>query len=208
MRFKTDLKSFEETGFPLPDYLGLIFYPRSVRFMGEELKPSDLANIPAFVRKTGVFVNATNDSIVEKVQAFNLDAVQLHGDEPAAQLDELSGLLPDHVQVIKAFGIDESFDWKSLKDYQDYVDLFLFDTKSPNYGGTGKVFDHELLKGYSLQRPIVLSGGISLENLDDILAMEDDRISVIDMNSKLEEVPAKKNMSLVAEAIQKVRNYE
>src|SRR5690606_22113395 len=115
---------------------------------------------------------------------LRLGALQLHGNESpevCRQLKEDTGL-----QLIKAFGIGSDFEWSKLTVYRDYVDFFLFDTQSAQYGGTGKKFDWGLLSSYALEKPYFLSGGINPDNIGGALVLEDARLYALDLNSGFE----------------------
>lgn len=116
------------------DYIGFIFYGKSARYVDSVINVA----IPSTIKKVGVFVNASLDEIKERINSHSLNVIQLHGDESpdfCLQLKQLG-----HT-VIKAFGIDDDFEWSSIEKYVDTVDYFLFDTKSKAYGGTGLVFN-------------------------------------------------------------------
>ena len=141
-----------------PDIMGFIFYPGSPRFAGELLNPEIVANLPADIRKTGVFVNADFDEITETVAKYSLDIVQLHGDETP----ELCRRIKDTgIEVIKAFNIRENMSFSFCNDYIACTDYFLFDTMTINHGGSGQKFDWKLLDRYEAGHPFFLSGGIS-----------------------------------------------
>ncbi|QLH30358.1 MAG: phosphoribosylanthranilate isomerase [Candidatus Parvibacillus calidus] len=124
-----------------PDWMGFIFYPRSPRFIAD-LSPVDM---PESVNTVGVFVNESIAFVREKVQQYNLAAVQLHGHESPDYCAELSGL---DIPVWKAFGVDDEFDFQVCLAYSPYCKYFLFDTKSQQFGGSGKVFSWEKLRDY------------------------------------------------------------
>jgi phosphoribosylanthranilate isomerase len=195
-----------------PDYLGFIFYNKSPRYMGYDLLPSELTNVSPNIKKTGVFVNESIEKVIEMVELYALNAIQLHGDETVSYLKELLENLNVNgngasVEIIKAFGVDEHFDFNKLNDYKQYCNYFLFDTKTPNYGGSGKKFQWNLLEQYQLEVPIFLSGGIDVEDLSDILNMNHPKIVAVDLNSKLEIEPGRKDLVKVKEAIESVKNY-
>ncbi|MCP4121570.1 MAG: phosphoribosylanthranilate isomerase [Bacteroidetes bacterium] len=192
----------------LPDYLGFIFYPKSKRYMRDSLSPADLAAVPSTIMKTGVFVNESPGKVLEMVSSYGLNALQLHGDENPEYLVKLRSELPESIKLIKAFGIDDSIDWGSLNDYQECCDVFLFDTKTPNYGGSGKRFDAKLLAEYRSSKPVMMSGGIGIDELREVLGIRNIDLWGIDMNSKLEIEPGKKNVALVGEALKTIREYE
>ncbi|MNL55695.1 N-(5'-phosphoribosyl)anthranilate isomerase [compost metagenome] len=112
------------------------------------------------------------------------------------------------MEVIKAFGVDESFDFNQLKRYKDACDAFLFDTKSAQYGGTGLAFNWQLLKQYDQSKPYFLSGGLGIENSNDIASFNSSggNIGTLDFNSKLEVSPGLKDVEKVREVINKMRN--
>lgn len=180
-----------------PDYMGFIFYPNSKRFTAE-LDTDILTNLPISIKKTGVFVNEELFVIADKIKKYQLDAVQLHGDETPEICRELS---ENEVEIIKAFGIDDNFNFSNLEPYLNVVDYFLFDTKTTAHGGSGKSFNWQLLKNYIYQKPYFLSGGLSLENLDQVMNFKDNRFYAVDLNSCFELEPGIKNIQKLKEAI-------
>jgi phosphoribosylanthranilate isomerase len=179
-----------------PDYMGFIFYERSPRnFTGE------IPEISGDIKKTGVFVNVSIDYISNKVEEYNFKAVQLHGGESAEFCRELKRVLPKDVELIKVFSVLESIDFEILKNYEGIVDYFLFDTKGKNKGGNGITFNWEILKNYPSSTPFFLSGGIGLEEFQEIEEfkqhMEDlgkgELLYAVDVNSKFETEPGQKN---------------
>jgi len=176
------------------DYIGFIFYAKSSRFV-ENIIPT---SIPAHIKKIGVFVNATLAEIKEKIEQYNLQVVQLHGDESPELCKQVSDL---GVETFKAFGIDEDFNWADIKAYELVVDYFLFDTKSKAYGGTGQVFNWDKLRENPYNKPFFLSGGISLDNIKEAVAFDDERLYGLDLNSKFEIQPALKNIDLLTQAL-------
>ena len=99
-----------------PDYLGFIFFPASPRFMEEKLNPEDLMIIPKKVKRVGVFVNADSYAIDGNYWKYNLDFVQLHGDESPSFCKKLS---ETGIRIIKAFRLDNAFDFDRLMDRQE-----------------------------------------------------------------------------------------
>jgi phosphoribosylanthranilate isomerase len=84
--------------------------------------------------------------------------------------------------------------------------LFLFDTQSEKYGGTGKTFDWQWLEAYKLDKPFYLSGGISLENFDDIKKIRHEKLIGIDVNSKFESAPGKKDIEKIRLLVEKMND--
>ncbi len=193
-----------------PDYAGFIFYPDSKRFIGtpgEELFES--INSP--VKKVGVFVNEAMDVMADKVLQYQLDAVQLHGNETHEFCRSFRKFLDNmqtgkHVEIIKAFGVWEGFDFETLFNYESFVDYFLFDTKTVLHGGSGVEFDWGLLKNYNGIKPYFLSGGLSLENIKMITVLKDPRLYGVDLNSKFEVEPGIKDIDMLRLAFKLIRN--
>jgi len=180
-----------------PDYLGFIFYPGSKRFV-KDLDAAEIRNIPASIKTTGVFVNQDLAEVKQAVTAYRLKAVQLHGDESPEYCRSIRG----DVEVIKAFGVDASFDFSQLDAYSAVVDYFLFDTKTAQHGGSGKTFSWALLQNYTLSQPYFLSGGIGPESISELQQIDDNRLYAIDVNSRFETAPGLKDI----EQLKKFKN--
>ena len=177
-----------------PDYMGFIFYEKSKRFVAE-LDPATLSTMPENIGRVGVFVNHDLKEVVQLAEKFSLNLLQLHGNESAAYVTELKQLLEgSSIKLMKAFGIDENFDFAVLNEYESEVDYFLFDTQTPDHGGSGKLFNWKLLNGYTLDKPYFLSGGIGLESVEALKTIDDKRLFAIDVNSKFETEPGIKDI--------------
>ena len=172
-----------------PDYMGFICYEPSPRYI-DALPVAVTQALPAAIQKTGVFVNETAEVITGLITKYDFAAIQLHGNESP----EFCALFKDKVIVLKAFGVDEQFDFELLKPYVNHVDFFLFDTKTDKHGGSGKTFDWRVLDKYSLNMPFFLSGGISLDNLSEIAKIEHPHLYGVDLNSRFETAPGVKNI--------------
>jgi phosphoribosylanthranilate isomerase len=185
-----------------PDYIGFIFYKKSKRYAGDDFNFDILNEIPPEVKRVGVFVNETFDMLVKEYNRFKLDYVQLHGNEPAEYCHELKMI---KIHVIKAFGVNDEFDFSVINDYENVCDYFLFDTKSDEYGGTGKKFNWDVLKKYNNAKPVFLSGGIGLE--DSILIKKQDFLNIhaIDINSRFETEPGIKDMFKLKKFFEEIR---
>jgi len=178
-----------------PDYVGFICYGLSPRYIAE--LPGDvLKALPANIRKTAVFVNESAEIINSLIDKYTFDVIQLHGDESA----EFSNSFRNRVTVFKAFGLDDDFNFNRLAAYENKVDYFLFDTKTVAYGGSGKTFNWEMLNNYKLAVPFFLSGGISLDNLDEIKKISHPQFYGVDLNSRFETAPGVKDISKLKQA--------
>lgn len=195
------------------DYAGFIFYPPSPRFVTKAgLQGMDVKKSNIKLAKVGVFVDATYDEVMHRVDEFGLDMVQLHGRETPYECRKLA----NNIDVIKAFRFtdDEHVAW-TIKDYYDSCDFLLFDTgvKAPKtdgpdktvYGGTGRKFDWNRLRGVNIQKPFFLSGGIEPTDADTVkefMAKEEAKDMIaVDINSRFEKEPGVKDMEKVARFI-------
>ncbi len=181
-----------------PDYLGFIFFEGSTRNFTGRIPP-----LPEKIKKTGVFVDASAEFILEKIRDYELQAVQLHGEESAEFCKNLKLRIPKgrKVVLIKVFSVRDTLDFETLKPYEGIADFFLFDTKGENKGGNGIVFNWGLLKNYSSSTPFFLSGGIGLEEIDALknffryleIHGKKELLHGIDVNSKFETAPGRKS---------------
>lgn len=182
-----------------PDYCGFIFYAESPRFFTSDHIPLSDPEI----KKVGVFVNAALDEILSRCTLFSLDYVQLHGDENA---DLCLRIKEKGVGVIKAFRIAKNTDFKKCREYEGACDMFLFDSASPAYGGSGKTFSWEILSDYDMEVPYFLSGGIGPENIEKAMCIIDPRLYGLDLNSLWEVSPGVKNHHLLKSHLSKFKN--
>jgi phosphoribosylanthranilate isomerase len=197
LRNQQNINELEALG---PDYMGFIFYRQSPRFVAD-LHAETLTALPKNIHKTGVFVDEDAEEINRLIAAYHFDAIQLHGNESP----EFCNLFKGTVSVIKAFGVDESFDFEQLRNYADKVDYFLFDTKTDKHGGSGKVFDWSILENYKLKVPFFLSGGLSLENLEVVKLINHPQFHGVDLNSKFELEPGLKDIDKLKKAFDLLR---
>ena len=201
-----------------PDYIGFIFYDKSKRFVADFPQ----IEIPLSIKKVGVFVNESIEEITSKVSKYQLDAVQLHGDESAEYCEELEGHLersrgvlglncarPDNpIEIIKAFAVDKNFYFVKTQEYEKHCDLFLFDTKGKEYGGNGIKYDWSILKKYEGEIPFLLSGGINENDVESIKEFKHLKCAGLDLNSGFENAPSEKNIEKLKEFIKNVITSE
>ena len=176
-----------------PDYLGFIFYSKSPR----DFEGLEIPSIPVGIKKVGVFVDAEYAFAKACIEKYKLDVVQLHGNESPEYIVALKEkLTTKDVQWWKVFGIKDTFDFEKLTSYKGLVDAFLFDTKGKEKGGNGYTFDWRVLGNYTSKTPIILSGGIGLEELEKIKVIfaTDLPIMALDVNSRFEVEPGLKDI--------------
>jgi phosphoribosylanthranilate isomerase len=174
----------------VPDYLGFIFYPKSLRFV-DNLQPITLEKLPQNIEKVGVFVDETADNILQIANQFGFRNLQLHGTESPAFCAKLK---EKGYNIFKAFHIENQADIQKLASYQTSIDFALLDTKGKQLGGNGISFDWNLLQFYDFETPFLLSGGISLENIAEVLQIKHPKLYGIDVNSKFELEAGLKNI--------------
>ena len=205
MTMLTQLKELEDCGI---DFAGFIFYEKSPRFvMISGLIPEILKNEGLKLNRVGVFVNEPAENLLKTVDQWKLDLVQLHGNESPRYCEQIS----NHVNTIKAFriGKDENIPYR-IRPYQEAVDLYLFDTLGQQLGGTGEKFEWEILLKSPMTKPFFLSGGISPDDTEAIrkFALKTNKLFALDINSKFEIAPGKKDMNKIKEFVSKVKNIE
>ncbi|MEQ8626883.1 phosphoribosylanthranilate isomerase [Ekhidna sp.] len=177
-----------------PDFIGFIFYPKSPRYVGE-MAEDFVMRIPLSIHKVGVFVNESLDQILSQADKYGLEYIQLHGDE---DLGFAKNLKAKGLKVIKVFRVMDTIPFVA-KQYQGVADYLLFDSATINYGGSGRHFDWNILRNYNLDIPFLLSGGVQLEDVEKIKAMEIDQLVGIDVNSRFEIEPAMKDLKKLRE---------
>ena len=171
-------------------FLGFIFYDKSPRHIPKE------HNISTICPKVGVFVNPNLDEVRFRDQRHVLNYLQLHK-TTVEQTQVIKSQLP-HLKIIQAFSVNEDFDFdKELKPFLGISDFFLFDAKGKCYGGNGITFRWELLENYKFDTPFFLSGGICLEHISDIKALQHPKLYAIDINSGFEFSPALKDVQSI-----------
>ena len=175
------------------DWMGFIFYPGSPRYVPDMNEYIDVIQSCSKSR-VGVFVNEESAEIVRKVAKYGLHYIQLHGDESPGFCQRLR---EEGCTVIKAFSVSFGDDLLQTVEYEPFVDFFLFDTKSSQYGGTGKRFDWSVLEAYRGDTPFLLSGGIGVEHVNELLAFAHPLLAGIDLNSRFELLPAVKDIGLI-----------
>lgn len=187
------------------DMLGLIFYPRSSRYVaeGDEYLRGELYNGGRRVKKVGVFVDAPLEQMLEIANSYKLDFLQLHGDESP---DLCYSLQKRGFGVIKAFPVATKEDLDKTAEYNGRADYFLFDTKCEGYGGSGQRFDWDVLAAYQGETPFFLSGGLKPSCLGNLKSFFHPLLVGIDLNSGFEHAPAHKNAAALTDFIAKYKN--
>lgn len=159
-----------------PDYVGFIFVPETKRYVKPDLAASFRRDLAADIQTVGVFVNAPIEEVVAICQAGTIDLVQLHGEEDQAYITNLKGQV--NQDIIKSVAVGDE-----LVVDPNQADYLLFDSLSPSRGGSGKVFDWQMVSAYQ-EKPFFLAGGLGVENIEEALKVV--RPYAVDASSSLE----------------------
>ncbi|MES2431264.1 MAG: phosphoribosylanthranilate isomerase [Bacteroidota bacterium] len=201
MRVKVCGITLEEQLKKLPEigaaFAGFIFYPKSPRYVLRHMTTSQIKK-ENNVNKVGVFVNASIEEVLQMVDECRLHMVQLHGDETPKYCEKIA----DYISVVKAFRVSETDNiGYRIQEYMNVCDMFMFDTEGAGYGGTGKKFDWNKLKGTTIGKPYFLSGGIEPTDASQLVKFketpEGKALFAIDINSKFELTTGVKDLDLI-----------
>ena len=209
------------------DLIGFIFWPKSSRYV--RMISSKAGIIPDYSveryhrlsdgkmtehaenkpKRVGVFVDDMPQNIVTRIYNYNLDYVQLHGNESVAMIDNLVRTVdPDihkDIKIIKALSVSTPEDIERYKEYEGHVDMFLFDTKCETVGGGGKHFDWSVLEHYDGNTPFLLSGGIGPDDVERVKNFHHPKCVGIDINSRFETEPAMKDVDLLRTFVSQIK---
>lgn len=193
----TQLKQLQQLDGLNIEFAGMIFVPDSPRYVGDKLDKDAVKNADFDLKKVGVFKNPEMIDVLDAIDDYGLDVVQLHGEESPEMCADLS----DEVEVIKVFNIDAGTkDIDALvADYDAVCDYYLFDTKTADgaTGGTGTKFDWKILAKAKIEKPFFLSGGIGVDDVAQLKKFKHPDFFGVDVNSKLEKEPGVKDMAQV-----------
>lgn len=185
-------------------FAGLIYYPKSPRYALRHITTGQIKKVNN-INKVGVFVNASQEEILQMVDECRLHMVQLHGDETPRFCEKIA----DYISVVKAFRLSEkeNISWR-IQEYMHVCDMFMFDTEGVGYGGTGKKFDFNQLLQVQVGKPYFLSGGLEIADataLKEFAAQPQAKgLFAVDINSKFEYMPGIKNMDLVRQFVKEL----
>jgi len=166
------------------DALGFVFYEKSPRYIEPMKAAAIIRNLPPFVSAVGLFVNPSQQEIDDVLSYCPLGVVQLHGDESPEFCQA------QHRRVIKAIAVNSEEDLMRAKQYACPV---LLDAKAPKgvYGGTGHSFDWTLLRDFKHDYPLMLAGGIDINNVKAALSYR--QWFALDVSSGVEISPGVKD---------------
>jgi len=175
-------------------FVGFVFYPRSPRSLAPALAGELARQVGTGTRVVGLFVDPTNDWLDHILSQVPLDMIQLHGHETPGRVQEIAQRFG--LPIIKAIGIASRDDLRQIADYEPFADWLLFDAKPPANvtalpGGNGLVFDWTILHGLTTTRPWMLSGGLTVDNVQEAIRLTG--AHAVDVSSGVEDRPGLKN---------------
>ena len=144
------------------DYLGFVFYQKSPRNLTPKQATLLTKNIPSHINKVAVIVNET-DQFIEYIKN-DFDTFQLHGDEDLNRVKELKKKY--NKKIIKAIKVTDENSAKKFQQFEDGVDMFLFD--SPAMEKSAK-FNWQILQNLKITKPYLIAGSINIDNVDEVL---------------------------------------
>lgn len=200
----TQLEQFEKMNGIGVTFAGLVFYPKSPRYVLRHMTTSQIKK-ENNINKVGVFVNAAIEEVLQMVDECRLHMVQLHGDETPRYCEKIA----DYISVVKAFRVSETdnLGWRT-QEYMSVCDMFMFDTEGVGYGGTGKKFNWDQLRGVEVGKPFFLSGGIEpidVEKIKEFSSRQEAKaLFAVDINSKFEMVPGVKDMDAIEKFVKQL----
>ena len=189
-----NIRNVEQLGINM---IGFIFYPKSPRCLYEMPK-----YLPVHAKRVGVFVNETKENVLMYADRFSLDYIQLHGNESPQYCRALRS---NGLHLIKAFSISLPKDLMVVTTYQGLCDYYLFDTKSPQFGGSGNQFDWNLLHRYNGPTPFLLSGGINPYSVKALREFRHPYFAGIDINSRFETAPGIKDVERISNFLKELK---
>ena len=170
---------------------GFIFHKKSPRYVSPSKARKLIEALPPFIVPVGVFVDLKEKAVRDICQFTRIRTVQFHGEETPLYCKRFTDY-----KIIKAFRVNDMFDPVGVRKYK--VDAYLFDTFQENViGGTGKTFNWEVLKGHKFEKPVILSGGLTAENVADAIGSVNPY--AVDVSSGVEKTPGIKDPRKIRE---------
>lgn len=180
-------------------FIGFVFFPPSPRYVAPGEAAVLSRAVPPTVTTVGLFVDASDDVIAETLRTVSLDMLQLHGNESPDRVRGLGDRFG--LETMKAIKVESAADVEAASGYDESADWLLFDAKAPRDmegalpGGNAVTFDWRLLRGWSRERPWMLSGGLDANNVSEAASISG--AVVVDVSSGVEDRPGNKNPRLI-----------
>ena len=182
------------------DAIGLVFYSKSPRYIKAETASKIIAELPPFISKVGLFVNASENEIIDLLGKVPLDLLQFHGEETAEQCSKYS------IPYIKAIRMVNGVDLKHEAEQYSTASALLLDTYvEGKQGGTGKTFDWSIIPD-DIKKPIILAGGLTSLNVAE--AIRQVSPYAVDVSGGVESEKGIKNEAKIIEFMREVNNAQ
>ena len=196
----TDYTSVQTAVAQKCDFLGFVFCEKSPRFITPENAQIISAQVPKNIKKVAVLRNPTLELLDEITQKFSPDLFQIHGTTSIDFLKKTREKFPN-IKIIQAFNINNAKDLEQVKNFEDYTDFSLFDSK---ISGSGEKFDWKILQNFSSLKPWFLSGGLNIDNIEEALKISGAKL--VDISSGIEKIRGQKSAELIVNLTNKIKN--
>jgi phosphoribosylanthranilate isomerase len=187
------------------DLVGFVFFAPSPRNLGLEAARALGQRVQGRAGKVALTVNATDEALLDIVNALKPDMLQLHGKETPERVAVVRSRFG--LPVMKALPIAERADLSPIRLYAKVADRLLFDARAPQDatrpGGLGQPFDWTLLKGVDPGVPFMLSGGLDADNVAEALRVTG--AGGVDVSSGVERTPGQKDPDKIRAFIRAAR---
>ncbi|HDZ77286.1 MAG TPA: phosphoribosylanthranilate isomerase [Candidatus Omnitrophica bacterium] len=175
--------------------LGFVFYEKSPRYISPKAAKAIISKLSVFTLSAGIFVNQKTSEVKKIAKFCNLDVLQFHGDETPKYCAQFK-----QYRTVKAFRISTKEDLVNIKKYD--TDAILLDAYSKGFfGGTGKRFNWQIVKKLKINKPIILSGGLTPENVAGAIKLTN--ASIVDVSSGVEKSYRLKDHRKIADFIKR-----
>ena len=199
----TQLKQLQQLEGLNIDFAGLIFSKDSSGYIEGQIDKAALKSADFDLKKTGVFVNPELIDVLDAIDGYGLDVVQLHGNESAEMCEDLSG----EVEVIKTLRVEANSNIdEMLAEYDGVCDYYLFEAAGNKPGGNEKKFDWKLLNNAKIEKPFFFSGGIGVDDIEALKKFNHPDFFGVDINSRFDKSPGVKDMALILKFWQGLKN--
>jgi phosphoribosylanthranilate isomerase len=184
------------------DFLGFNFYAGSPRYITPAKARRIVRRLPKLIASVGVFVNETEEKMLEVAREVGLHCVQLHGDETPATVEHVGRFFP----VIKALRVKKTFRPAKMVRYKHARALLLDGFDAAQWGGTGRTFDWRVARRVRSGAKLFLAGGITPENVAS--AIRTAKPYAVDVCSGVEAKPGKKDPARLKAFMREVRTAQ
>jgi len=180
------------------DMMGFVFYKKSKRYVEPAVVEDIINELPPYIGRVGVFVDEDKGNVLRIAVDAGLDILQFHGNETPEYCKDFC----NKYKTIKAFRIKDEKDLEKVNSYE--TDFYMFDTyKSDSIGGTGEIFDWNILKDFEILKPVFISGGLTPDNVG--RAIRELSPYGVDVSTGVEASPGRKDITKIKRFVENVR---